>query len=172
MGNTSSAKIYGSFDANPTSSSKRKRIKCKNVSTRITTDAFKDVKSSRRSLKDLKRLEIYSSKLSVIEANAFKSLKNIEEITVKSRRLDTIESQAFDNLTMLKRVNLLGNNLKQIQTNAFHELPKLHEINLRHNKLSVLEPSVFVNLKRQAFLCLFDFFNYRSFFYKSQTLKI
>ena len=151
MGNQSSTKIYGSFEAN---SSPLLRLKFKNLKNVLKVDSFKDGKFSRHSYKDLKRLEIHSSKLKVVEANAFRRLKEIEEIIMKCTQLDTIESKAFADLTKLKKITLLGCNIKHVKAEAFHDVPNLLEINLKSNKLNTIEPKMFNNLKRHVYFYL------------------
>jgi hypothetical protein len=168
MGNQSSTKIFGSFETN---SSPLLRLKLKKLKNALNVDSFKDGKFSRRSYKDLKRLEIHSSKLKVIEANAFKRLKEIEEIIMKCSQLDTIESKAFADLPKLKKVTLLGCNIKHAKAGAFQDLPNLHEINLKSNKLNTIEPKMFNNLKRYVYLYFSTLKTLKFHFHYHQNLK-
>lgn len=127
------------------------------TSMELTHNSFSEISlKDLKNLKELKKLKISHSNLTVIANNAFNNFDALETLDLSDNNLSGIKQKWFQEQRHLTTLNISRNNLAFIEKESFKKLQNLQQLDLSRNNLSTIDKDVFKDLANLVMLNLSD----------------
>lgn len=111
-------------------------------------------KYGRAKLLELTEINLYNSRITKIDSNAFESVTKLEKLILNNNEITSIDGNCFSNLSNLKYIYLNDNKLKTIDANTFKGPVNLYWLTMSRNEIEEIDENAFESLSNLKYLNL------------------
>ena len=129
---------------------------CGNVSV-LTPDSFESLWKSVAKLENVERLNLEKNiNITYLNASVFSNFENLQILELWKTKLSDIDKNAFQGLNSLTKLFLNENRLTQIKPGTFNGLENLRVLDLSFNNLWSIDSNLVANLSKLELISIND----------------